>query len=109
KALARSLFLAPFCAHAFRPARLVAGRIRFGVAVADDFQEPPRGRAEKTAAARYGDDLLACREIADPDGRDRAEAQLIGGVASRQQRETETGFDQPLLRGEAVHRRPGDL
>ena len=45
----------------------------------------------------------------DADGRDRLVSQLLRGIALRQQRDAEAGFDQALLRGQAVDRRPVDF
>src|SRR5438093_6963278 len=71
--------------------------------------QSPRRRAEKTAAARYRDDVVARPEITHADRSDRAVAQLFRGVTLRQQRDAEAGFDQALLRGQAVDRRPVDF
>src|SRR5690349_4450097 len=95
--------------YSFRPARHGAGRIRAGVTLADDFQQPVRRRTQEAAAARDRDDVLAGREIIDADRRNRAEAQLFSGVALRQERYAETGLDQALLCSQAVDRRPVDL
>ena len=43
------------------------------------------------------------------DRSDRPVAQLLRRVALRQQRDAKAGFDQPLLRGQAVDRRPVDF
>jgi hypothetical protein len=48
-------------------------------------------------------------EVTHADRGDRSVAQLFGSIALRQQRNTETGFDQALLRGQAVDRGPVDF
>src|SRR4051812_21022125 len=93
----------------FRPAHRVAGRIRSSKAFAKDFQQPSRRHAQEAAATCDGDDVLARRKVPDPDGRYRAETQLIGGVTWCQQGDAETSLDQALLRRQAVDRRPVDL
>src|SRR5206468_573507 len=71
--------------------------------------QSPRRRAEKTAAARYCHHIVARLEITHADRSDRPVAQFLRGIALRQQRDAEAGLDQPLLRGQAVDRRPVDF
>ena len=87
----------------------MAGRFRFGIPFPDELQQPLRRRAQEAAPAGDGNNILAGLEIVDPDGRKRSEAQFIGRMTLRQQRDAKTGLDQSFLSRQAVDRRPGDL